>query len=139
MTDLIRNAPPKFGKDGPLQAERHKKRSDRVKHERTEKAKVRVRDKKCRWPNCVCRSMRLAPEVAHLDDKGMGGDHGNRTKADSMILLCHLKHRGPTSLHSGDCDIKRLTPAGTNGPCAFYQNGFLVGRERSVGVLERAS
>lgn len=135
---LIRNAPPKFPKD-PLPVERAKKRQARMSHEKSEKAKVRTRDRHCRWPNCVCRSMRLTAEVAHLDDKGMGGDHGVRTSADAMILLCHLKHRGPTSLHSGDCRIERLTPAGTDGPCAFYEGGQLVGRERAVGILERLS
>ena len=81
-------------------------RKDRQKaikaFEEAEKRKVRLRDKQCRWPECAyCRSYNTRLEVAHLNDKGMGGDHGERSTADQMILLCWLRHQGPISLHSG--------------------------------------
>ena len=41
-------------------------------------------------------------EAAHLDDKGMGGDHGLRSsQASDYVTLCHDCHRGPRSVHSG--------------------------------------
>lgn len=87
--------------------------------ERREKAKVRARDGRCRWPHLLgpCRSSRL--EVAHLRAKGMGGDHGLRSTADQMILLCATMHQGPRSLHSGDARVVPVTTQGTNGPCKF--------------------
>lgn len=88
--------------------------------EDAEKRKVRLRDRECRWPGCsYCRSYNTRLEVAHLADKGMGGDHGVRSTADQMMLLCFLRHQGPISLHSGDCRITPLTNRGTDGPCRF--------------------
>lgn len=120
----------------PLKVERTQKKAAIRTNEKSEKAKVRCRDKRCRWPNCVCRSMRLRPEVAHVKAKGIGGDHGARSTADNMLLLCWLMHRGSSSLHSGDKKIVPLTDVGTNGPCEFWERGQLVGRERSAGVIE---
>lgn len=88
--------------------------------EEAEKAKVRKRDQKCRWPGCDCAKKELRLEVAHLHDKAMGGDHGLRSTADQMILLCFVKHQGRPSLHSGDLEIRPKTELGTNGPCDFY-------------------
>ena len=107
-------------------------------HEDAEKRKVRVRDRVCRWPNCPeCRRYKSRLEVAHLDAKGIGGDHGERSTADRMVLLCMLVHQGPRSLHSGDRRIEPLTVAGANGPCAFYeadeQRGWIV-----VGIEDGA-
>lgn len=100
---------------------RKAKRSRRAKvekAERLEKAIVRARDQRCRWPHLLgACSGRL--EVAHLRAKGMGGDHGRRSTADQMILICANRHQGPISLHSGDLRIIPITRAGTNGPCKF--------------------
>jgi hypothetical protein len=54
--------------------------------EKDEKAKVRARDKTCRWPRCKPVT-RL--EVAHVVSKGAGGDSGTRStgSADGAALL----------------------------------------------------
>lgn len=96
--------------------------------EDAEKAKVRARDRFCRWPDCEdCRRYATRLEVAHLYDKGMGGDHGERSTADQMLLLCFLAHQGPRSLHSGDRRITPITNRGTNGPCKFEIQDEQVG------------
>jgi len=119
--------PPK----GSVLIERRQKRKAIEAFEEAEKAKVRVRDKQCRWPECsYCRQFKPRLEVAHLADKGMGGDHGERSTADQMILLCFLRHQGPVSLHSGMVKIEPVTERGTNGPCMFSimdeQRGWTV-------------
>ena len=64
------------------------------KFEKDEKAKVRKRDRICRWPRCECQRLKdIRLECAHLDGKKIGGDHGLRSTADNMILLCFLKHQ----------------------------------------------
>jgi len=123
-------AVPKPSKGSALIARRQRQKAIKA-HEEAEKRKVRQRDVVCRWPGCTnCRDYKPRLEVAHLDDKGMGGDHGNRTSADRMILLCFLTHQGPRSLHSGDLRIEPLTEQGTDGPCMFLasdeQKGWLV-------------
>lgn len=101
---------------------RHAKRKALRAHEAAEKAAVRRRDVRCRWPNCRdCATTPTRLEVAHLDAKGIGGDHGQRTSADRMILLCFPAHQGPRSLHSGDKRIEPLTELGTDGPCLFLE------------------
>ncbi len=136
---LVRNAAPKPAKGSAL-LERHARKLAVKTHERQAKQAVRVRDQhRCRWPGCPYGSVSKRLEVAHLDAKGMGGDHGTRTTPDAMILLCVFHHQGPKSLHSGDCRIERMTPQGTDGPCAFYElqesgKWSCVGVERAVGV-----
>lgn len=103
--------------------QRREKRKAIVAFENAEKAKVRLRDKVCRWPECdYCRKYKPALEVAHLNDKGIGGDHGNRSTADQMVLLCQLRHQGPVSLHSGMVRIEPVTSRGTDGPLQFWIN-----------------
>lgn len=131
---------PKPAKGTALLA-RKQRRAELVSHEAREKAKVRKRDRGCRWPGCDCRKLKLRTEVAHLDAKGIGGDHGVRTTADQMIELCFIKHQGVPSLHSGDLKIEPLSAAGTNGCCAFYarsESGRMehVASERAVGISE---
>ena len=107
---------------GSARLERHLKRRAIEQLERHEKTKVRRRDRgRCRWPSCEHMVYRPPLEVAHLDAKGMGGDHGIRSRSDQMILLCQSHHRGSTSLHSGDLRIRPLTDRGTDGPCAFLR------------------
>jgi len=107
--------------------------------EKREKQIVRKRDKhRCRWPRCEYRTLEPRIEVAHLNDKGMGGDHGERSTADQMICLCFLHHQGEKSLHSGDLEIRPLTTEGANGPCLFIswfdegQKAGLNPRARSI-------
>lgn len=123
---------------GDYVTERRKKRKALDAFEKAEKAKVRARDKKCRWPRCDCHTLRLPLEVAHLTSKSIGG----ASTADQMILLCVSKHQGRPSLHSGDLRIVPLNDAqGTNGPCDFLARDetegdrfVVVASERIIGV-----
>lgn len=134
-----------FPKPEPLAISRHKRKVARESFEADQKAKVRRRDgaatswRGCRWPLDDCpycsQKMKLRKEVAHINDKGMGGDHGLRSSADQMMLFCHLIHQGPDSIHSGDREVRMRTKAGTDGPCDFYHHGKCVGREVRPGVL----
>ena len=103
----------------------------------------------CRWPRCAhCRASHPALEVAHLDPKGHGGDHGRRTRADRILLLDAVTHRGADGLEQHGRFVEPLTDRGTDGPCAFYvkhrtptargATWQCVGVERSVGVLDSA-
>lgn len=106
-----------------------------VAYEEREKEKVRRRDQKCRWPHCEnCRAYKPRPEVAHVVAKGMGGDHGLKSSADQMMLLDYLTHQGgPDSVEQHGRRIEPLTPAGTDGRCAFYRVGE-DGREYVVAI-----
>lgn len=128
---------------GTARAKRVEKRVKVETKESSEKTKVRLRDGyTCRWPHCDCRQRRDRIEVAHLDDKGMGGDHGTRSHASQMITLCLARHQGKPSLHSGDLKVVPLTDEGTKGPCEFWATDendqwYLVAREREPFVYER--
>jgi hypothetical protein len=125
---------------------RRERKKARVLAEEHEKAKVRVRDRQCRWPHCEnCRTYKPRLEVAHLTAKGIGGDpRGEVSTADQMILLDFLTHQsGPLSLEQHGRRIVPLTDRGTSGPCEFWQTDletgeeFLVARERSPFLYER--
>jgi len=80
------------------------KRAEARKHEREEKAAVRLRDRRCRFPLCACRlSVKPILEVAHTTHKGMGGNPaGDRSDRRTMVLLCRQRHQdGEVSLHKG--------------------------------------
>lgn len=115
---------------GPTATRRAQKARAVTLGEAKAKRVVRARDRVCRWPGCDCGELYgywSALEVAHLDDKGMGGDPQLlRSVPDRMILLCRWNHTGPFGLHSGRARIHVLTDAGTYGPCAFYRR--LIGR-----------
>lgn len=109
---------------GTALIERKENRREVEAFEGAEKRKVRLRDQSCRWAkatgDCYClRYKNLALHVAHIDGKGIGGDHGLRSTADNMILICSLRHEGPESLHSGHCRITPITAKGTDGACQF--------------------
>lgn len=126
--------------DGVLR--RRQQRAELEAHEKKEKAKVVKRDGShvCRLvPGCQEREKH---ETAHLDDKGMGGDHGLRTLAELMVRSCFFHHQGKWSLHSGDLRVVYLTELKANGPIEAWgkdQNGqwFMLGRETAVGQWER--
>lgn len=124
---------------GTALLERRSNRAKAKTFEASEKAKVRKRDRGCRWPGCDCRKQNIRTEVAHLHAKGSGGDHGVRSTADQMIELCVLRHQGSPSLHSGDLKIEPQTAVGTDGPCDFFARNEagvfeMVAHERSVGL-----
>jgi len=95
---------------------------ERKAHEESEKAKVRRRDKGCRFPLCGCRRLGLAlkasPEVSHDKHKAMGGNpSGDRSMAAGMIQLCKHRHQdGFISRHKGGLRVVFLTDQGFNGP-----------------------
>jgi hypothetical protein len=133
----------------PAKGSAFKERKTRAKavkaFEDAEKAKVRKRDVKCRWPHCEnCRRWTPRLEVAHIVAKGMGGDKGQRSTADQMILLDHLTHQGAGGLEQHGLRIEPMDARrGTNGPCIFWRTDphtgeeYMVARERAVGILER--
>lgn len=131
--------PPK----GTALLERRAARAAIKAHEAEEKAKVVKRD-----GSAVCRLVpgckeREKFETAHLDDKGMGGDHGIRTTADRMIRACFFHHQGNWSLHSSDLRVECLTDQGTNGPIDVYARDdargdwYVLKHEIACGVTER--
>jgi len=128
---------------GSAWTERRDRRKAVEASEDAEKQTVRLRDRVCRWPQCgYCRSYKPRLEVAHIKAKGQGGDHGVRSTADQMILLCFLSHQGSDGLERHERDVRPLTSAGTNGPCEFWQRDalgtwYLVARERAPFVYER--
>jgi hypothetical protein len=123
--------------------DRREKRREIELHEEREKDAVRSDDKRCRWPHCEnCRTYKPRLEVAHLDAKGFGGDHGLRSDRTQMILLDYLTHQGADGLEQHGRRIVTLTDRGTRGPCEFWKqdrvNGwYLVARESAPFCYER--
>jgi hypothetical protein len=135
-----------FAKDpkGTTYKQGRDRRKAIVAAEDAAKRAVRARDRRCRWPQCAnCASYKPRLEVAHLDAKGFGGDHGIVSTPDQMILLDFLTHQsGPSSLEQHGRRIVPLTKDGTNGPCEFWATDergewYLVARERALFVYER--
>lgn len=132
---------PKPAKGSAL-LERRAARAAIVAHEKAEKAKVVTRDgaHTCRLvPHCAEREKH---ETAHIEDKGIGGDHGLRTSADTMLRACLFHHQGRWSLHSGDLRVEYLTDDKCNGPIDVYgkdEKGdwYVVKHEIAAGVTER--
>jgi hypothetical protein len=109
--------------------------------EKAVKAEVTKRDgqKVCRLdPDCKHVKVGIRTEVAHLDDKCMGGDHGLRTTRQSMLRACFIHHQGVTSLHSGDLRVAYLTDKGTDGPIALERKEIErdtdTGQQRTVWI-----
>lgn len=118
--------------------DRREKRQKRVRDEDAIKQQVRIRDGyRCRVPGCTEQKRGVRLEIAHLDDKGAGGDKRLiRTRRDRMIALCFLHHQGPVSLHSKDLRIEPESDAlGTDGPCWFYVSDEQL-KWKSLGVTK---
>lgn len=129
------------GSKGVIATARAKKARTVTAGERANKAVVRQRDRVCRWPDCDCGELAgfewSRQEVAHLDDKGMGGDPTLlRSQPNAMIQLCRWQHQGPFGLHSGRAKVERLTPLGTDGPCEFYRRENEFKPWYSCGITE---
>lgn len=107
----------------------------------------------CRFPRCACLLLRLHPEVAHVDgDKGIGGDHGERSHVTQLMCLCKLRHQhgeSRISLHRKTLRIEFLSPAKASGPVRWWVNVAVldypltsvedwrvVAQERECRVLE---
>lgn len=100
---------------------RTREQRDIAASEKREKAKVRRRDRACRFPLCPCRRLGLALHASHQDHKGMGGDRlGLRTTADQMILLCAARHKEAAfSVHNKNLRAVYLTPDRADGPIGW--------------------
>lgn len=108
--------------------QRELRRTRRESHESSEKAKVRRRDRGCRFPYCSCKKKRVRLEVSHSEHKGSGGNpDGSRSAADLMVQLCEVRHKGsPVSIDRGAIRWHPLTPAGSDGPIGWQVDMNLV-------------
>jgi len=89
---------------------------DLMAHASRVRSEVMARDG---WTCRICRRTQFV-ELAHLEPKGMGGDHGIRTTRANCIAACALCHRGPRpSLHAGGITWELLSERGADGPVRF--------------------
>lgn len=113
---------------GSSAIDRKARRKQIEQYEDQQKLIVRKRDRICRWP--YCRHMKdqaVRLEVAHVEAKKIGGDHGVRSHSGNLMLLCFWHHQADAqpghpegSIERHDLKIEPLTAEGTNGPCSFY-------------------
>lgn len=115
-----------FWKDGITpKKKRGRRKRNLTALERANKALVRDRDGRCRFPFCGCRrrgiGMKGVLTVSHDRHKGQGGDPtGDRSQPELMILLCKWRHQdGPVSRHAGTMRTRYLSPEKNRGPVAF--------------------
>jgi hypothetical protein len=137
----------KYGPSGKTwRQEREERKAARRAQERKAKQEAKAMDfGRCRWPQCDCAGAAVTRplESAHRRAKGMGGNpDGSRNDPRNLITLCHDRHQGPKSLHSGDLKVVPLTDEGTRGACEFWSTDergqpYLVARERAPFVYER--
>lgn len=110
---------------GSLKVERALRRLKHKTAEDQNKAEVRRRDKRCRFPLCGCRRFALVLHVSHAEHKGMGGNpKGDRSTPDLMVYVCAARHReNRMAIDRGTVRWQPLTPAGANGPIAWEIDG----------------
>jgi 5-methylcytosine-specific restriction endonuclease McrA len=99
------------------------RRARRAKIERAERMAKDAAKARDHWTcrRCGRSTLDLAQtiEAAHLDDKGMGGDHGLRSSSPAdYVTLCQKCHQGPRSVHSGHVRMVFSTAMG-DGPVEF--------------------
>jgi len=110
-------------------AKRVKRANEKTAEEKNKK-QVRRRDKRCRFPMCGCRRLKIQPHVAHLEHKGIGGNPaGDRSQPELMILVCACRHReNRISIDKGtlrckpfmsDEAARRIGKPGTLGPVVW--------------------
>lgn len=74
--------------------ERRTKRAGEKTAEEKNKKKVRLRDKRCRFPLCGCKRLKIMAHVSHQRHKGSGGNPaGDRSQPSGMIYVCACRHR----------------------------------------------
>jgi len=101
------------------------RRARRATIERAERiAKDTAKGRDC-WTCRRCHRSTLelleTVEAAHINGKGMGGDHGLRSALPSdYVTLCRSCHQGPRSVHSGHVVIE-CGPARGDGPVTFRE------------------
>jgi hypothetical protein len=109
-------------KPGTAAKARRARKAYNDRAERIAKETAKGRD---RWTCRRCHRSTLdlmeTVEAAHINSKGMGGDHGLRssTSAD-YVTLCRSCHQGPRSVHSGHVVIE-CGPARGDGPVTFIE------------------
>ncbi len=120
-------------------AERDRGKQAIVEKEGRNKSAARKRDGwACRFPRCICHQKRLHPEVAHVDgDKGIGGDHGERSHVTQLMCLCTLRHQDSRiSLHKGTLRIEFLDTLKASGPVRWWANVAVL--DNPLATLEQA-
>lgn len=129
-----------FKDPNPLSAKRRRtrRRHQRDKVERSNKAEVRDRDRYCRFPVCGCVKANLAGHVSHQEHKGMGGNPaGDKSMPERMLFLCRCRHReSAVSIDRGTLRWNALTHAGAVGPIAWELDLRAVGRWPSTKPAE---
>lgn len=98
-------------------------------NEAAEKAIVRARDQRCRFPLCGCERLGLPLHVSHAVHKGMGGDPtGDRSVSSLMVLVCAARHReNKIALDKGTLRWEPVTDAGANGPICWWVDVLAMG------------
>ncbi len=108
---------------GPTQSAKGKralKAKDTRRDETKNKAKVRRRDRECRFPLCPCGKLGYATHVSHSVHKGMAGNPaGDRSQAELMVLVCQPRHQGAASIDAKTIRWRPLTEKGASGPIAW--------------------
>ncbi|MHB1260309.1 MAG: hypothetical protein ACYC2H_01195 [Thermoplasmatota archaeon] len=115
--------------------QRKVRKMERDDHEGAEKAKVRRRDKGCRFPYCGCRKLRLRLEVSHAEHKGAGGNpKGDRSMASKMVQVCAERHKdNPISIDKGSLRwVPMIAGKGANGPISWQVDLALVNYLRGL-------
>lgn len=99
------------------------------------KVEAKVRDfHRCQFPGCTVQG-RGRVESAHLEGKGMGGDHGLRSgSAADFVTTCYEHHQGVRSLHSEHVDVRPASDQGANGPLVWYTRQALTDAFTPIGT-----
>ena len=119
---------------GSAKLARAKKAKEKAQDERREKARVRRRDRVCRFPMCSCANHGFVLEASHDVHKGMGSKDGV-SLSSMMGLICNWRHRlGKVSRDRGTLRVVHLTPAGWDGPVAWEVDGATVARSTNIGL-----
>lgn len=109
--------------------DRFYKRMDLKREEDRQKAEVRKRDKRCRFPLCGCGKMKIQAHVSHQRHKGMGGNPaGERSDPALMIYVCACRHReNAVSIDRGTLRWTPLSASGANGPVVWDVDASVIG------------
>lgn len=126
---------------GTVQKGRKRIARTRKKTERTAKQKVRLRDKRCRFPLCACHRTGHDLHVSHQRHKGSGGNpKGDRSTTAGMVLVCQPRHQGSFGIDTGRIRWRALTEKGADGPILWERRRgdywIELARERDIRVWE---
>jgi hypothetical protein len=136
-SSLLGRAPAKDPKGTATKARR--RAAARVRRlEGLYKAEAKILDHhRCQRPGCIVQGVGRV-ESAHLDGKGMGGDHGARSDSPAcFVTTCSDCHQGPRSLHSTHLLVVPLSDRGADGPLAWYVRPTLTDAYMYFGTSRR--